>query len=363
MNIESSTANLRAWVEVDLGALVRNARSLIAHARVPLLPMVKADAYGLGAVEVTRALAAVEPWGFGVATVPEGAELRTAGHAGRIVVFTPLLQTEFESARRALLTPTLGDPSAIRAWQQKGGAWQLAVDTGMQRAGVPWDRVADVAELVNAGPPEGAFTHYHSPERDDGSMAEQDHRFSAALDALPVRPALLHTDNSAAIVRRDVQPHHLVRPGVFLYGVGSGPDRLAPEPVVHFRARILELRTVPAGESASYGATWRAATPRVVATVAAGYADGVRRHLSNTGRGLLHGREVPIVGTVTMDMTLLDVTGVPCECGDVVTLVGRDGDRVLTLEDVAHDGGLSPYELLTGLRQRVPRVYLPATGA
>lgn len=363
MNIESSTANLRAWVEVDLGALVRNARALAAHARVPLLPMVKADAYGLGAVEVMRALTSINPWGFGVATVPEGAELRAAGFDGRVVVFTPLLPAEFEAARRASLTPTLGDPASLREWQREGGAWQLSIDTGMQRAGVAWDRAASIADLVRAQPPEGAFTHYHSPERDDGSIAEQDERFAAALDALPIRPALLHTDNSAAIVRRDVQPHPLIRPGVFLYGVGSGSTRVVPAPVVHLRARILELRTVAAGQSVSYGATWRAPSDRVIATVAVGYADGYRRHLSNAGRGLLHGQEVSVVGTVTMDMTLVDVTGVPCAIGDVVTLVGRDGARALTVEDIARAGGVSPYELLTGMRQRVPRVYVPATGA
>jgi alanine racemase len=363
MNNESSTANLRAWVEVDLGALVRNARALVAHARVPLLPMIKADAYGLGAVAVARALAAVDPWGFGVATVPEGAELRAAGVGCRILVFTPLLPTEFAAARDALLTPTLGDPVALAEWQRGGGAWQLAIDTGMHRSGAPWDAMGAIAGLVAAYPPEAAFTHYHSPERNDGSMAEQDRRFASALASLPVRPALTHTDNSAAIVRRDTQPHALVRPGVFLYGVGSGPDVLAPEPVVSVRARILELRDVPQDESVSYGASWRAPSPRRVATVAAGYADGYRRHLSNTGRALLQGREVRVVGAVTMDMTLVDVTGYSCDVGDVVTLIGTDGRTTLSVEDVARDGGLSPYELLTGLRQRLPRVYRREPGA
>lgn len=363
MNHESSTANLRAWVEVDLGALVRNARALVAHARVPLLPMVKADAYGLGAVVVARALAELDPWGFGVATVPEGVELRAADVGGRIVVFTPLLASEFAAARAARLTPTLGDPAALSEWQRGGGAWQLAVDTGMQRAGVPWDGVAAVSTLVTAHAPEAVFTHYHSPERDDGSMAEQDRRFAYAVAALPVQPSLTHTDNSAAIVRRVKQPHALVRPGVFLYGVGSGANVLAPEPVVSVRARILEVRDVPEGESASYGATWRAPSPRRVATVAAGYADGYRRHLSNRGRALLKGREVRVVGAVTMDMTLFDVTGCPCAPGDEVTLIGSDGGMTLTVEDVARDGGVSPYELLTGLRQRLPRVYRPEPGA
>jgi alanine racemase len=129
------------------------------------------------------------------------------------------------------------------------------------------------------------------------------------------------------------------------------------------RARILELRDVARGESVSYGATWRARQSCRIATVAAGYADGYRRHLSNAGRGLLRGREVRVAGAVTMDMTLFDVTGIECTPGDVVTLVGREGNGLLTVEDVARDGGLSPYEFLTGLRQRLPRVYLPALHA
>jgi alanine racemase len=352
----SDTTALRAWVDVDLGALVRNARALMAHARVPLLPMVKADAYGLGAAEVARALQAVDPWAFGVATVPEGAALRAAGIRDRVLVFTPLLAEELGAARDADLTPTLGDPAAIDAWQRTGASWHLAVDTGMNRAGVAWDRVGELADLIRAHPPEGVFTHYHTPD-DMDAVAGQDRRFAAALEAMPVRAPFVHTDNSAAIVRRTRQAHDLVRPGVFLYGVGSGPDVLAPEAVAHLRARILEIHDVGAGEFVSYGGTWCAETFSRIATVALGYADGYRRHLSNRGRALIAGTEVSVVGAVTMDMTLIDVTHVPCAVGDVVTLIGRDGDRQLSVEAVAMDGGLSPYELLTGLSARAPRVY------
>jgi alanine racemase len=312
-----------------------------------------------------RALAAVDPWGYGVATIPEGEELRAAGVDARIVVFTPLLETEFARAQGARLTPTLGTRAAIIEWQKSRQSWQLAVDTGMQRAGIAYERTAELNDLVRAHPPEGVFTHYHSPERDDGSMQEQDRRFGEALDALSIRPALTHTDNSAAIVRREPgtrQRHGLVRPGVFLYGVGSGAGVLAPEPVVHMRARVLEVRDVDAGETVSYGGTWRAPAPSRIATVAAGYADGYRRHLSNNAEGLLRGQRVPVVGAVTMDMTLLSVSDVPCEPGDIVTLVGRDQHGVkrdlITVEELAQRGGLSPYEVLTGLRQRLPRVYL-----
>src|SRR5688500_11609365 len=151
----------RAWVDVDLGALQRNAVAIAARAGVPLLPMVKADAYGLGAVAVARALDALNPWGFGVATVEEGAELRGAGIERPIIVFTPLGEEDLRAARDAELTPALSRPDAIGAWhRQRGGAWHLAIDTGMSRSGIRWDAVGTLRDLVTDHPPEGAFTHF-----------------------------------------------------------------------------------------------------------------------------------------------------------------------------------------------------------
>lgn len=360
MTAESSVSRGRAWVEIDLGALRRNAVTLRARAGVPLLPMVKADAYGLGAPAVARALDRLEPWGFGVASVAEAATLRAAGITRRILTFTPLAPEEFAEARAVGVTPTLGDPRAIGAWVAHGGAWHLAIDTGMHRAGLRWDAAATVRALVAAHPPEGVCTHYHSAELDDGSLAEQDARFDAALEALgggAGAPWCTHTDNSGAIVRRPRATRDLVRPGVFLYGVGSGAP-LRPAPVAALRGRILELHELHPGDSVTYGATWRAARPSRVATIGVGYADGYRRQLSNRGHGLLHGRRVPVVGTVTMDMTVLDVTDVPCAIGDVVTLLGADGPDALTAEDVASwHPDLNAYEVLVGLALRLPQVY------
>jgi alanine racemase len=356
-----STAGMdhtRAWVDIDLGALLRNGQAIANHARVPLLPMVKADAYGLGAVPVVRTLAKLDPFGFGVATVEEGRELRASGSWRPIVVFTPLLVGELGDARAAKLIPTLASAHTIAAWTESGGGpWHLAIDTGVSRAGVRWDRIGEVIDAVRRAPPDGAFTHFHSAELDDGSMEIQERRFRDAIAALPERPAILHADNSAASVRRSPSAWDVVRPGVFLYGVGSGPHAaLQPEPVAHLRARVVELRDLAPGDSVGYGATWRAARPSRVATLALGYADGYRRSLGNKAEALLHGRRVPVVGTVMMDMTVLDVTGVPCAEGDVATLFGTDGDDILKVEEVAARAGLSPYELLTGLRQRITRV-------
>jgi alanine racemase len=358
MNTQSIAAETtRAWVDIDLGALVRNGQALARHAGVPLLPMVKADAYGLGVVPVVRALARLDPHGFGVATVAEGAELRSAGIEAPIVVFTPLLPADFGAARDFRLMPTLGDPAAIGAWiDSGGGAWHLAIETGMSRAGLPWNDVGAVAGLVGRAPPAGAFTHFHSAELDDGSMEEQERRFAIAVAALPARPPLLHTQNSAAIVRRSPSAWDIVRPGVFLYGVSCG-GALRSEPVAHVRARVVEMHDLQPGDGVSYGATWRAAAPARVATLGIGYADGYRRSLGNAGTALVRGRRARVVGTVTMDMTMIDVTGVPCETGDVVTLMGADGTDLITAEDVGAACGLSPYEILTGLRSRLPRRY------
>jgi alanine racemase len=351
----------RAWVEVDLGALQRNGRAIAERAGVPLLPMVKADGYGLGAIAAARALEPLDPWGFGVATIDEGRALRAAGVARPIVLFTPLLHEEHDAAREAALVPSLGDRVSIERWGAGGGAWHLAIDTGMTRSGVRWSEVGALAELLRTHPPGGAYTHFHSAERNDGSMIEQESRFRAALAALPARPPLVHAENGAAVARRAPSPWDLVRPGVFLYGVGSGAGaRLEPEPVVAVRARVVDIHEIGEGETVSYEASYRAVGPRRIATLALGYADGYRRALSNRGSALLGGRRVPVAGVVTMDMTMLDVTGVPCAIGDVATLVGSDGPASLPLEEVARTADVSPYELLTGLRQRLSRVYREA---
>ncbi len=345
---------------MDLHALVRNARALQKQARVPLMPMVKADAYGLGMIPVVRALEATDPWGYGVATIAEGEALRAAHIQRRVLVTAPVDAhvRQMKQMQALRLTPALGDARSIRMWMMTGGGdWHLAIDTGMNRAGARWDTVGGLAEELRACPPAGAFTHFHSSEFDDGSMALQAQRFRDALAALPAMPPVLHAENSGAIARTSPSPWHVVRPGVFLYGVGSGAA-LAPEPVVHFRATVVDLHDLSPGDSVSYGATWTAARPTRIATLAAGYADGYRRSLGNCGTVLVEGRRAPVTGTVTMDLTMVDVTDIPCERGDLATLLGTWGDERITVEDAGRACGLSPYEILTGLNARAPRLYV-----
>ena len=349
----------RAWVDVDLDALVHNAVAVQQRSAKPLLPMIKADAYGLGAVPVSRALEPLNPWGFGIATLAEAQELRAAGIERRLLLFTPLLADEIADAKRLAVTPTLGSASSIQQWAAAGGgAWHLAIDTGMHRAGLEWWRIGEVAALVAAHPPQGAFTHFHSAESNDGSIDVQQDRFRAAVEALPRRPEVLHAENSAAVERQSPSPFDVVRPGVFLYGVGGErASRLTPEPVAHVRARVLEIHQVQDGESVSYGATWRARGTRRVATLAIGYADGYRCLFSSRGEALVRGRRYAVVGRVTMDMTMVDVTDGVCEVGDVATLLGRADGAHLDINAVAAAVDLLPYELLVGLRLRLERVY------
>ncbi len=361
----------RAWLDVDLGAVRHNAAQLRARAGVPLLCMVKANSYGVGAIAVCQAIGVPfagdsaarpeAPWGVGIATLDEAQSLRDAGCIGRIVCTTPLLARELPRARGLNVRPTLHRAPDIAHWGELGGGpWHLAIDTGMSRAGICWDLVASLRDAIRANAPEGVLTHFHSADESVESRDEQDQRFAEALGALrDVLPASVieHRDNSAGIASRTGgSPGQLARPGIALYA-GMFTQELGLRQVAHLRARIVDLRDVRDRETVSYGATWTASGTRRIATVAIGYADGYRRHMSNTGRVLVRGIRCPVVGRVTMDMTMVDVTGTGAELGDVATLIGRDGGEELTMDMVAAQGGVSPYELLVGLALRVPAVH------
>src|SRR5664279_3552595 len=264
----------RAWVEIDLGALMRNGAAMAARGAA-LIPMVKGDAYGLGAVPVARALDRLDPWGFGVATVDEGRALRDAGIQRPVIVFTPVHGAELDDIRSARARMGVSRAEDIAAWRGTGGGdWQLAIDTGMGRCGVRWSAMASLAAETALSAPQGAYTHFHSAETDPASVLEQERRFEQALGALRARPRMLHAENSAALARHDRSLWTHARPGIFLYGVSSGlAVRVAPEPVVSVRARIVALRTLAAGDTVSYEGTWRAGGERTIATAAIGYAD------------------------------------------------------------------------------------------
>jgi alanine racemase len=348
----------RAWVDVDLAAIVRNARRFEGLAGAPLLPMVKADGYGLGAVAVARALEAVEPWGYGVATVAEGAELRAAGITRPVLVFTPLVPDTGTVAGTcaANLRPVIGDVAALDAWIAAGGGpFHVEIDTGMSRAGFRWHDARGIAalrdRLAAATGWEGIFTHFHSADRDEPSTREQVARFEGVLAQLGSRPALIHVANSAAAQLTDLFRGELARPGIFLYGGKAGA--LVPEPVARLRARVVATRRLRRGDTVSYGAEAEVQRETTIATLGIGYGDGVPRALGSRGLLELDGVIVPIVGRVTMDMLMVDVLDLPVEVGDVATLFGG----LVALDDQAALAGTVSYELLTRLTPRVARRY------
>jgi alanine racemase len=315
--------------------------------------MVKADAYGVGVLPVVRALQLVDPWGYGVATVEEGAQLRTAGVKRPVVVFTPARPELLDRYRGHDLRAVLDDPAVIRQWPLP---FHLEVDTGMGRAGIRWD---DAERLAGARSPwlEGVFTHFHSADVSPSSVAGQWMRFETALARLGERPPLVHAANSAAIWRLG-QRLDLARPGIFLYGGRAGGDLPRPAPVVGLRARVVSVRALPAGESVSYGAEWTAPSDTAIATLGIGYADGLFRGLAGKGCVLLRGRRCPIVGRITMDMTMVDVGALDRVApGDVATLIGSDGREEIGLDEFASRSGTISYEILTRLGQRLPREY------
>lgn len=324
--------------------------------------MVKANGYGLGAVEVARALEPLDPWGFGVATVEEGQELRDSGIVRPVLVVSPLLPDDIERYLAGDLRPSVGDPAALLAWTERSHRpFHLEIDTGMSRGGVRWDHLQALdavrGRLVSSSGWEGVFTHFHSAETDSESVVVQWQRFEGVLATLPRRPALVHAANSAAALRGPIYAADLVRPGIFLYGGQAGS--VEPRPVAALRARVLAVRRVNRGDTVSYGATWSAAVPTSVATLGLGYGDGFLRAAREGGAGgtmprvvELGGGVVPVVGRVTMDLTMVAVESAVA-LGDVATVYGGS----VSLDQQAGASGTISYELLTALSRRLTRRY------
>jgi alanine racemase len=374
----SNEARARAWVEIDVGALRANyemVRRTVGRAAA-IIPMVKANGYGLGAERVVRALEPLGPWGYGVAAVGEGVELRREGVDRPVIVFGPMPPDAVELAAEARLTASISDLGELERWARAAERspgpldFHLEVDTGMGRAGFDWRRVGEWAEAVAArvGPKlrwTGVYTHFQGADAvDQGPTAIQWERFQEVLARLPVarERIMVHACNSAAALRWPEYVGDAVRPGIFLYGghPAVGVEGVpAPRPVVAVRARVVLVREVPPGSTVGYGATHVAGGWERWATLSIGYGDGFPRALGNCGAALVRGRRVPIIGRISMDMTVVDVTTVPeVQVGDVATLIGRDGSEELTVEEVAAHAGTISYEILTRLGTRLNRVEL-----
>lgn len=368
------------WAHIDLDALQHNARELARHAApARLICVIKANAYGHGSLPVARALSQLNcVLMLAVASVDEGAELRADGIEKPILLLSALLPVEVEAAARAHLTPTIWTPELAAAWndaaRKKGQNLpaHFKVDTGMARLGVYWcEAVARWRELQRFQNIEwsGVYTHLAcADEADDEFSSQQLQRFERFLTDAQIGPHITrHTGNSAAQLRYKPSHFDAVRPGLALYGAhpcadlgadlcaDSSETNIELQPVMTRLARVTALREVAAGAGVSYGATWRAPRASQIAVVACGYADGYFRSLSNCGEVLVNGARYPVVGRVTMDQILVDVTAAtpPVSIGDEVTLWGAG----LPVEEVATRAGTISYELLCAVSARVPRVY------
>ncbi|HLU68305.1 MAG TPA: alanine racemase [Kofleriaceae bacterium] len=366
--------------EIDLGALQHNA-AVVARAAggAAVCAVVKADAYGHGAVPVARALlASGHIAALGVSLIEEGIELRDAGVTAPVLVMGPALDGGHQELVARDLTPVVSEPADLEALAALGRARgrpvpvHLKVDTGMGRLGIPAAAVgALVARAVRAGGVEVAAiaTHFACADLDDPQAASSAtlaqlavlDRALADVRAAGAAPALIHAANSAAVFRYPASHFGMVRPGLAMYGNGLAPPAPAGmlEPVMHLVTRIAQVRDVETGQAVSYGALWRAERPSRIAVLPLGYADGYPRRLTGGAEALVGGRRCPVVGAISMDMTLVDVTahGDDARVGDEVVLLGVQGQERIAAAELAERAGVTEYEVTCGVSKRVPRVY------
>jgi alanine racemase len=374
------------WAEVSLKAIANNLRVIRRHIgpKPKILAVVKANGYGLGAVPVTKALDKAGADCFGVTCANEGIELREARVRKPILVLTGFWHGEEKRLLENRLTPTvtrLEDvrhlESAAKSLRAKSRVrFHLKINSGMNRLGLsPWEIDAFAAALADCRhiALQGTFTHFASAEDFSARQTdEQEESFRRSLDrlrALGVSPGIVHMANSGAICARPSTWADMVRPGAILYGYYQAFDppqkgqevqrRLPVEPSLSLRARIIALRDLPPGEPVGYGARFITARQSRIAVINAGYADGILRQRTNHGCALVRGQRVPLVGTISMDLTTLDVTDVPeVALGDIVTIYGRDGAAEIRVSDVAREIGTVTSDLMCALGRRVPRYYV-----
>jgi alanine racemase len=361
--------------EVDLGALAFNYRQI--KKRIPegvkLLAVVKADAYGHGAVPVSLRLEKLGVEYLGVAIPEEGVELRRGGVKTPILVLGGLFGGDVDQIFRFRLTPVIFRKDSLRILSREAERRKrkvkvhLKVDTGMGRLGVPLDLWPDFLREVMRFPrieTEGILSHFAMTDEETGFTQNQWKVFQEAVttaQTLGIRCQYLHMANSATLTAFPAYCARLVRPGIMLYGSYPAPAfrSLIPlRPVMTLKTHIHFLKYVPPGTRISYGGTFKAKRKSLIATLPIGYADGYSHHLSNQGEVLIHGKRAPVVGKVCMDFIMVEVTHIPrVSVGDEVIVIGRQGKEQITPEEIATKTNSISYEVLCSIGKRVPRVY------
>jgi alanine racemase len=377
--MQSSTMIRRTRVEVDLAAIVGNARTVRALTGADVCAVVKADGYGHGAVAVARALSAARAVaGFGVSLVEEGVLLRDAGVTAPVLVMGPSQHGGEDDMVMAELTPVIASAeeveplAAVARRRSRTIDAHLKVDTGMGRLGVPPEDAPEIA--VSAARSGivlvGLMTHFACADTDDpgdpqSMTRDQLRRFAEVERAVtaagaPVR--VRHAANSSGALWFPEARLDLVRTGIAIYGNGRWPDSVAAprQSAMRLVTEVAQVRTIAAGSSVGYGATWRAERTSRVAVLPLGYADGLPRRASGQAFAAIRGRRVPLVGVISMDIAIADVTDLPdVTVGDAAVLLGRaSGGASISVAEYGAWAGLSEYEVTCGMSKRVPRTYV-----
>lgn len=363
------------WVKIDLSAIEANIDAVAAKANVPVMAVIKADAYGHGAVPIARLLEKKCAF-FGVSSMLEAMELRSAGIRLPILILGATPDDAYPLAVREDIRPAIFTWESACALsraataQGKTARLHFAVDTGMSRIGLQvTEEAADLCARIAALPGlvcEGLFSHFATADETDLTRARaQAARFAdfdAMLKARGLKIPIRHLNNSAGVMNFS-EHYDMVRSGIVTYGLYPSsevdPGDLPLRPALSWYSRVTHVKTLPAGREISYGGTFVTTRDTRVATVAVGYADGYHRSLSGRFYVLIRGRKAPILGRVCMDQLMVDVTDIPdAAAGDTVTLAGRDGKERITIEELAAAAGSFNYETVCGISRRVPRVYL-----
>jgi alanine racemase len=375
--------NGRTWAEVSLRALGQNFHAIQKHVGtgVTICAVVKADGYGHGAVECARALESEGAQWLGVTDAAEGLALRGAGVNARILLMTGIWKGEEDGIVSQNLTPTVWEPWHIELLERAAGKRQsvlsvhLKLDTGMNRLGASPDSLPHLCDMLSKCKHltlEGVSTHFASAEVLDAEDAvRQMKSFEdglAVLQSYGLRPPLVHMGNSAAMSARPETWKTMVRPGIALYGYslaftrGGQPANVAELalcPVLSWKTRVLTVKEVAVGQAVGYMGTYVTKAKSRIAVLPVGYADGYPRLLSNRSRVIVSGEYAPVVGRVSMDLTIVDVSHIPgVAVGDEVVLIGESGGKNVDAVELARLCESVPYEILCGLSQRVPRVYV-----
>lgn len=364
----------RVWAEIYLDRLISNYKVTQKRAnKAAIMAAIKADAYGHGAVEVARILEAEGVHMFGVASVEEGVELRQAGIVSKILVLSPILYSQIDAIIEYDLIPTVSEMKFFNILAKKAKKLKqpmlvhVEIDSGMTRTGISYDNAVEAISKIERSPSikiEGLFSHFPLADGDGAFTRKQIREFRQLIKKLRKRkigPPYFHLANSSGIFKHKDSHFNLVRPGISLYGLAASPQirysRILA-PVMVLKSKVVNVRTVRRNTPVSYGHTYRTKKQSKIATVSIGYGDGYPRVLSNIGEVLIKGKRAPIIGTVCMDLTMVDVTGIKgVAVGDVVTLIGKDGSEEITAEECAQRSHTIVYEITSGIGPRVARVF------